>query len=199
MKLDEEVKMISAEAPLLFAKACEIFIHELTLRAWLHTDDNKRRTLQRNDIAMAISKYDQFDFLIDIVPRDEIKPKKESEPTKASSSSEPISYFSQISGGDQAVAAALSQPLQALQAANPMLGTPMLIPIQTGQGEVKFGAATLPHLQQLGIMGQQQMPQQIILQQVMSPNGEITQIPVRLQANLNLYIFSLKNVCLLRC
>ena len=28
----------------------------------------------RNDIAMAITKYDQFDFLIDIVPRDDIKP-----------------------------------------------------------------------------------------------------------------------------
>lgn len=50
MKLDEEVKMISAEAPMLFAKAAEIFIHELTLRAWVHTEDNKRRTLQvRND------------------------------------------------------------------------------------------------------------------------------------------------------
>lgn len=46
MKLDEEVKMISAEAPVLFAKAVEIFIHELTLRAWSHTEDNKRRTLQ---------------------------------------------------------------------------------------------------------------------------------------------------------
>lgn len=46
MKLDEEVKMISAEAPMLFAKAAEIFIHELTLRAWVHTEDNKRRTLQ---------------------------------------------------------------------------------------------------------------------------------------------------------
>lgn len=74
MKLDEDVKMISAEAPLLFAKAAEIFIHELTLRAWVHTENNKRRTLQRNDIAMAISKFDQFDFLIDIVPREEIKP-----------------------------------------------------------------------------------------------------------------------------
>nr|XP_034825960.1 nuclear transcription factor Y subunit gamma [Maniola hyperantus] len=76
MKLDEEVKMISAEAPVLFAKAAEIFIHELTLRAWSHTEDNKRRTLQRNDIAMAISKSDQFDFLIDIVPRHEVKPSK---------------------------------------------------------------------------------------------------------------------------
>lgn len=46
MKLDDEVKMISAEAPMLFAKAAEIFIHELTLRAWVHTEDNKRRTLQ---------------------------------------------------------------------------------------------------------------------------------------------------------
>lgn len=64
--------MISAEAPILFAKACEIFILELTMRAWIHTEENKRRTLQRSDIAAAISKSDVFDFLIDIVPRDEI-------------------------------------------------------------------------------------------------------------------------------
>ena len=38
--------MISAEAPVLFAKAAEIFITELTLRAWIHAEDNKRRTLQ---------------------------------------------------------------------------------------------------------------------------------------------------------
>ena len=81
MKLDDDVKMISAEAPVLFSKAAELFITELTLRAWIHTEDNKRRTLQRNDIAMAISKYDQFDFLIDIVPRDELKPQKAREET----------------------------------------------------------------------------------------------------------------------
>ena len=81
--------MISSEAPLLFAKAAQIFITEvtppqantepfmihvtqfkiqsrdsfdyiqLTLRAWIHTEDSKRRTLQRNDIAMAITKFDQ--------------------------------------------------------------------------------------------------------------------------------------------
>lgn len=39
-------QMISAEAPVLFAKAAEIFISELSLRAWVHTEDNKRRTLQ---------------------------------------------------------------------------------------------------------------------------------------------------------
>ena len=57
MKSDEDVRvfditftasfsqMISAEAPVLFAKACEIFIVELTYRAWVHTVEGKRRTL----------------------------------------------------------------------------------------------------------------------------------------------------------
>jgi len=40
------MQMISAEAPVLFAKAAEIFVTELTLRAWIHAEDNKRRTLQ---------------------------------------------------------------------------------------------------------------------------------------------------------
>jgi nuclear transcription factor Y gamma len=71
MKADPDVKMISAEAPILFAKGCDIFITELTMRAWIHAEDNKRRTLQRSDIAAALAKSDMFDFLIDIVPREE--------------------------------------------------------------------------------------------------------------------------------
>lgn len=67
----QEVKMISAEAPILFAKGCDIFITELTMRAWIHAEENKRRTLQRSDIASALAKSDMFDFLIDIVPREE--------------------------------------------------------------------------------------------------------------------------------
>ncbi|XP_057972516.1 nuclear transcription factor Y subunit C-1 [Malania oleifera] len=73
MKADEDVRMISAEAPILFAKACELFILELTIRSWLHAEENKRRTLQKNDIAAAITRTDIFDFLVDIVPRDEIR------------------------------------------------------------------------------------------------------------------------------
>lgn len=46
MKCDEDVKMISAEAPILFAKACELFITDLTFRAYFHTQAYKRRTLQ---------------------------------------------------------------------------------------------------------------------------------------------------------
>lgn len=78
MKADPEVKMISAEAPILFAKGCDIFITELTMRAWIHAEENKRRTLQRSDIASALTKSDMFDFLIDIVPREEAHPHKRS-------------------------------------------------------------------------------------------------------------------------
>ena len=78
MKADPEVKMISAEAPILFAKGCDIFITELTMRAWIHAEENKRRTLQRSDIASALTKSDMFDFLIDIVPREEAAPKRAS-------------------------------------------------------------------------------------------------------------------------
>ncbi|XP_022933523.1 nuclear transcription factor Y subunit C-9 [Cucurbita pepo subsp. pepo] len=73
MKADEDVRMISAEAPVLFARACEMFILELTLRSWNHTEENKRRTLQKNDIAAAITRTDIFDFLVDIVPREDLK------------------------------------------------------------------------------------------------------------------------------
>lgn len=114
MKLDEDVKMISAEAPLLFAKAAEIFIHELTLRAWVHTENNKRRTLQRNDIAMAITKFDQFDFLIDIVPRnEEIKSQRKESPSKSLVNNDQVQYYLQLA----------QQHQQALQGNNNNAGT----------------------------------------------------------------------------
>lgn len=66
MKSDEDVRMISAESPAVFAKACELFIIELTHRSWAHTEEAKRRTLQRNDIEACINKTDIFDFLQDL-------------------------------------------------------------------------------------------------------------------------------------
>lgn len=81
MKMDSAVRMISAEAPILFAKGCDIFITELTMRAWIHAEENKRRTLQRSDIAMALQKSDLFDFLIDIVPREEALPSRKYQPS----------------------------------------------------------------------------------------------------------------------
>ncbi len=74
MKSDDDVRqqMISSEVPALFAKACELFVLDLTTRAWLHTDNNNRRTLQRSDVTAAIARNEMFDFLIDIVPREEV-------------------------------------------------------------------------------------------------------------------------------
>ncbi|KAI6178133.1 CBFD-NFYB-HMF domain-containing protein [Aphelenchoides besseyi] len=71
MKIEEDVRnqMISSEGPILIAKASEFLIEELTLRAWLHADSNRRKTLQKVDIGDATSQNDMFDFLIDIVPR----------------------------------------------------------------------------------------------------------------------------------
>jgi nuclear transcription factor Y gamma len=85
MKSDIDVKplMISAEAPIIFARACEIFIEELTLRSWMHAEENKRRTVQRSDIATAVGKNDMYDFLIDIIPRDGGGEKAKDMPAKA--------------------------------------------------------------------------------------------------------------------
>ncbi|KAJ8305949.1 hypothetical protein KUTeg_016494 [Tegillarca granosa] len=148
MKLDEDVKMISQEAPVLFAKAAEIFISELSLRAWIHTEDNKRRTLQRNDIAMAITKYDQFDFLIDIVPRDELKPSKR-----------PAAQQPQII---QIQAPQIQQTVSQIQTA------PQVIQTQ----------AVTPQAPQVQIQQQAQQPQQTqVYQQVITASGEVQNVP----------------------
>lgn len=61
--------MISAEAPLLMSKACELLIREISSRAWQHTERNRRRTLQKQDVHAAVGESEVYDFLIDIVPR----------------------------------------------------------------------------------------------------------------------------------
>ncbi|XP_013191745.1 nuclear transcription factor Y subunit gamma [Amyelois transitella] len=166
MKLDEDVKMISAEAPVLFAKAAEIFIHELTLRAWSHTEDNKRRTLQRNDIAMAITKSDQFDFLIDIVPRHEVKPgKPRDEPPRANPVQEQISQQHQttVNAGQQQIV--LQPCAQIVQTSNAASSSN-----NVGQSPVT------------------------LVQQVLTPSGELQQLPIQLtQAQLNMIRLQMQN------
>ncbi|XP_053208124.1 nuclear transcription factor Y subunit gamma-like [Panonychus citri] len=159
MKLDDDVKvmMISAEAPVLFAKAAEIFITELSLRAWIHTEDNKRRTLQRNDIAMAITKYDQFDFLIDIVPRDELKPNKRQQQATQATPAGTVGGVALNTVGTTAVGATAVNPEQvqyyfqlaqqqtANQAATTTPGQPIIVQ-PAGQA---FAIANAPQLLQL--------------------------------------------------
>ena len=45
MKSDEDVRMISSEAPILFALACQMFITEITHRAAYHARLENRKTL----------------------------------------------------------------------------------------------------------------------------------------------------------
>ncbi|XP_026438345.1 nuclear transcription factor Y subunit C-3-like [Papaver somniferum] len=121
MKADEDVRMIAAEAPVIFARACEMFILELTLRSWNHTEENKRRTLQKNDIAAAITRTDIFDFLVDIVPREDLKDEgiamPRAGPVPVGGPSEALSYY---------------YPPQ-VGAAGMMMGKPVLDPTLYGQ------------------------------------------------------------------
>ncbi|XP_058776788.1 nuclear transcription factor Y subunit C-1-like [Vicia villosa] len=63
----EDVKMISGVAPIVFSKACELFIEEITRRSWIMAIDGKRRTLNKEDVASAVIATDVFDFLITLV------------------------------------------------------------------------------------------------------------------------------------
>lgn len=65
MKSNAEVKMVSAETPLLMSKACEIFIQELTLRAWLRAEESNNSTLLPCDVAKAIVQTEAMQFLIE--------------------------------------------------------------------------------------------------------------------------------------
>ncbi|KAF7245786.1 Nuclear transcription factor Y subunit gamma [Varanus komodoensis] len=245
MKLDEDVKMISAEAPVLFAKAAQIFITELTLRAWIHTEDNKRRTLQserltewltsealllwsktsfsttwdrqgeknpnpdltstfsllqRNDIAMAITKFDQFDFLIDIVPRDELKPpKRQEEVRQAVTPAEPVQYYFtlaqqpaavQVQGQQQGQQTTTStttiQPGQII-IAQPQQGQTTPVTMQVGEGQqVQIVQAQPQGQAQPAQSGTGQTMQ--VMQQIITNTGEIQQIPVQLNAGQLQYI-----------
>lgn len=196
--------MISAEAPVLFAKAAEIFVTELSLRAWIHTEDNKRRTLQRNDIAMAINKFDQFDFLIDIVPRDELKPPKRQEEGVRTTAMHPdqVQYYFQLAQQHQAAlqqqspqqqGATQIQILQPGGQVQTVGTTPATIPVQAlatpttvqvqpqtaeGQQSVQASQAPATATPQIQVQAATPQPQIIQIQQpaaVQSPAAQQTQ------------------------
>lgn len=68
MKVEENVKMVASEVPILFSLVTEVFIEELTLRSWMGTEDSKRKILQASDIAFAAKTTPMYDFLIHIIP-----------------------------------------------------------------------------------------------------------------------------------
>ncbi|CAG2102799.1 unnamed protein product [Medioppia subpectinata] len=71
MKVEENVKMVASEVPILFSLAAEKFIEEFTLRAWMHTEESKRKILQATDIAKAAKTTSMYDFLMYILPDEE--------------------------------------------------------------------------------------------------------------------------------
>lgn len=68
MKVEENVKIVAAEVPILFSCVTEMFIEELTLRAWMSTEDGKRKILQASDIGFAAKTSPMYDFLFHIIP-----------------------------------------------------------------------------------------------------------------------------------
>nr|CDS28392.1 nuclear transcription factor Y gamma [Hymenolepis microstoma] len=197
MKLDDDVKnmMISAEAPILFAKAAELFIRELTLRAWLHTDRNRRRTLQRNDISMAVSfgDTDQFDFLIDIVPREEGRAHRRSQQQHTQSALQQMAGSSLVqqaqvhvvqqhaSGEDVSIKSETAGQATATLVANAD-GT--LTTVTGGQPTVQF--TTVPTATATGVSGQQiQYVIQLPASAATASNGQpfqIQMLPQQFQA-----------------
>ena len=54
--------MISAEAPILFAKACELFILDITTRANFEAETENRSNVEREDFVRVFEKTPEYDF-----------------------------------------------------------------------------------------------------------------------------------------
>ncbi|KAL6121317.1 hypothetical protein NUSPORA_01784 [Nucleospora cyclopteri] len=68
MKVEEDVKVVAQEVPVLFSLAAEKFIEDFTLRAWLFTIESKRKILQVTDVQKAARTTLMYDFLVQIIP-----------------------------------------------------------------------------------------------------------------------------------
>lgn len=119
----------------------------------------------------SFSRYDQFDFLIDIVPRDDIKPatqppkKDETMGRIVGSANDQVSYYLQMAQQQQLQGATATAQTQVVP--GNALVQPQIIQLQPTQ---MVNQITPPAG---GIQ---------IVQQIVGPNGEIQQIPIQLTA-----------------
>nr|XP_061808642.1 nuclear transcription factor Y subunit gamma-like isoform X4 [Nerophis lumbriciformis] len=154
--------------------------------------------VKRNDIAMAITKFDQFDFLIDIVPRDDLKPPKRQEELRQTvAPAEPVQYYFtlaqqpgavQVQGAQQgqqpaAQTATTIQPGQII-IAQPQQGQSAPVAMQVGDQQVQIVQAAGGQTQ----TGQAQGQTMQVMQQIITNTGEIQQIPVQLNTGQLQYI-----------
>lgn len=152
--------------------------------------------MQKNDIAMAIAKCDQFDFLIDIVPREESKPqKKKADTVKPTTSTDQVQYYLQLAQQHQhalqntaTTAGIVNQGIQVATAApattsdgSMTLATPQGILLTTPNANTATAAGS-------PIVVNNIQNQQIqILQQMVQPTTEIAHMPITITQNqLNL-------------
>ncbi|XP_057259433.1 nuclear transcription factor Y subunit gamma isoform X2 [Pezoporus wallicus] len=168
MKLDEDVKMISAEAPVLFAKAAQIFITELTLRAWIHTEDNKRRTLQE-EVRQAVTPAEPVQYYFTLAQQPAA-----------------VQVQGQQQGQQTTTSTTTIQPGQII-IAQPQQGQTTPVTMQVGEGQqVQIVQAQPQGQSQQAQSGTGQTMQ--VMQQIITNTGEIQQIPVQLNAGQLQYI-----------
>ncbi|EOA25232.1 hypothetical protein CARUB_v10018545mg [Capsella rubella] len=67
MKCDPNVKMVSWKGPVLLAKASEMFIQEVTLRAWRQTQSRSRTTIRSCDIHAALRSSVIYNELVNLL------------------------------------------------------------------------------------------------------------------------------------
>lgn len=63
MKLDPDVSLISQEAIFLVTMATHLFIEHLSRESYSHTVQQKKKTIQKNDVEMAINSIESLIFL----------------------------------------------------------------------------------------------------------------------------------------
>jgi nuclear transcription factor Y gamma len=65
---NEKGKMMMAfDTPSFLTKACEIFVQEIALRAWISANSQQRNIILESDIAEAIASTESYDFLNDVL------------------------------------------------------------------------------------------------------------------------------------
>ncbi|XP_022283452.1 nuclear transcription factor Y subunit gamma isoform X1 [Canis lupus familiaris] len=168
MKLDEDVKMISAEAPVLFAKAAQIFITELTLRAWIHTEDNKRRTLQE-EVRQSVTPAEPVQYYFTLAQQPAA-----------------VQVQGQQQGQQTSSSTTTIQPGQII-IAQPQQGQTTPVTMQVGEGQQVQIVQAQPQGQAQQAQSSTGQTMQV-MQQIITNTGEIQQIPVQLNAGQLQYI-----------
>ncbi|ORD99241.1 NFYC [Hepatospora eriocheir] len=73
MKIEESIKMVSQEVPYIFGIAAQVFIEEITIRAWIYTKESNRKIITADDVIKALKNTSKYDFLYFLLIEDNQK------------------------------------------------------------------------------------------------------------------------------